>query len=70
MLYSDYLAVNQRDQSIRTVKIDRHGTANPDIWTVTVPSESATAAAHLADRLREQAAELTRLAGKLDRGNP
>jgi hypothetical protein len=70
VLYSDYLAVNQRDQSIRTVKIDRHGTANPDIWTVTVPSESATAAAHLADRLREQAAELTRLAGKLDRGNP
>ena len=70
VLYSDYLAVNQRDQSIRTVKIDRHGTANPDIWTVTVPGESATAAAHLADRLREQAAELTRLAGKLDRGNP
>jgi hypothetical protein len=70
VLYTDYLAVNQHDQSIRTVKIDRHGTANPDIWTVTVPGESATAAGHLADRLREQAAELTRLADKLDRAKP
>jgi hypothetical protein len=70
VLYSDYLAVNQHDQSTRTIKIDRHGTANPDIWTVTVPSESVTAAGHLADRLREQAAELTRLAGKLDQAKP
>ena len=70
VLYSDYLAVAQRDASIRQLKIDRHGTANPDIWTVTVPSQSADAAARLADRLREQAAELTRLAGKLDRAKP
>jgi hypothetical protein len=70
VLYSDYLAVAQRDTSIRQLKIDRHGTANPDIWTVTVPSQSADAAARLADRLREQAAELTRLAGKLDQAKP
>jgi hypothetical protein len=69
-LYSDYLAVAQRDASIRSLRIDRHGTANPDIWTVTVPSGSADAAARLADRLREQAAELTRLAGKLDQTRP
>ncbi len=65
-LYSDYLAVAQRDPSVRQVKIDRHGTANADIWTVTVPSQAAEAAARLAAQLREQAAELTRLAGKLD----
>lgn len=68
VLYSDYLAVAQRDASVRQLRIDRHGTANPDIWTVTVPSQSADAAARLAGQLREQAAELTRLAGKLDPG--
>jgi len=70
VLYSDYLAVAQRDTSIRQLKIDRHGTANPDIWAVTVPSQSAEAAARLAAQLREQAAELTRLAGKLDQAKP
>ncbi len=70
VLYADYQAVVQRDPSIRNVRIDRHGTANPDIWTVTVPSQSASAAAHLADRLRDQAAELTRLAHKLDQAKP
>jgi hypothetical protein len=68
VLYSDYLAAAQRDASVRQLKIDRHGTANPDIWTVTVPSQSADAAARLAGQLREQAAELIRLAGKLDPG--
>jgi hypothetical protein len=65
VLYAEHEAVVRRHPSIRHVRIDRHGTADPKVWTVTVPSQSASAAAELADRLSEQAGDLLSLARKL-----
>jgi hypothetical protein len=68
VLYAQGQAAAQRDPSIRNIKIDRHGAADLDSWTVTVPSQSARAAARLAERLRDQANDLIQLARKLDQG--
>lgn len=69
-LFSEYLAAAQRDPAIRQVKIDRHSSADPETWTITIPGPSATAAAKLANRLRDHANDLNRLARKLDQGKP
>jgi predicted transcriptional regulator len=66
VLHTEHEAVVQRHLSIRHVRIDRHGSADPESWTVTVPSRSAGAAADLADRLRDQASDLISLASKLE----
>jgi predicted transcriptional regulator len=65
-LHSEHQAVVLQYPSIRHVRIDRHGGANPGAWTVTVPGQSADAAAHLAERLREQANDLLELARRLE----
>jgi len=49
----------------RHIRIDRHGKADPQVWTVTVPAQSAAAAADLADLLSDQASDLADLARKL-----
>jgi hypothetical protein len=69
-LYTEYLAAAQRDPAIRQVRIDRHGSVDPEVWTVRIPSQSATAAAKLATRLRDEANDLNRLARKLDQPKP
>ena len=66
VLHAEHQAVALRHPSIRLVRINRHGTEDPATWTVTVPGQAIEAAAHLADRLREQAKALTSLASKLD----
>ncbi len=65
-LHAQHQAAVQRAPSIRHIRIDRHGTADPGTWTVTVPSRSADAAADLAGRLRDQATDLISLARKLE----
>ncbi len=64
-LYADHEAVVRRCHAIHHIKIDRHGTTDPSAWEVTVPSQSAKAAADVAGRLREQADDLLSLARKL-----
>lgn len=64
-LHADHEAAVRGHQSIRHVRIDRRGTADPGAWTVTVPAQSARAAAEVADRLRDQASDLLKLARKL-----
>ena len=65
-LHAEHQAAVQRSQSVRHIRIERHGTAEPDSWTVTVPSRHADAAADLARQLRDQANDLVILAGKLE----
>jgi hypothetical protein len=69
-MHAEHQAVVLRYASIRHVRIDRHGTADPDTWTVTVPSRSADAVAHLASQLRDQANDLISLARKLEQADP
>jgi hypothetical protein len=54
--------------SIRHIRIDRQGSADPRIWTVTIPSQSASAGSRLAGLLRDQANDLISLASKLEQG--
>ncbi len=69
-LHAEYLeAALQRYPAARQVKIERHGNADPDTWTVTVPRQSASAAAQVAGRLRDQASDLIKLAIKLEQGS-
>lgn len=68
-LHAEHQAVLHGHPAIRHVRIDRHGTADPGTWTVTVPSRSAGAAADLAGRLRDQANDLISLACKLEQGS-
>jgi len=70
VLHAEHEAVVQRHPSIRQVRIDRHGAADPGAWTVTVPGRSAGAAADLADRLRDEANDLISLARKLEQASP
>jgi len=65
-LHAGHQAAVLRHPSLRHVRIDRHGTPDPNAWTVTVPAQSASAAAHLAGQLRDQAADLVSLARKLE----
>jgi len=69
-LHAEHEAALQHYPSIRHVRIDRHGSRDPAVWTVTVPSRSADAAADLARQLRDQATDLISLARKLERANP
>lgn len=69
-LHAEHQAAVLRYASVRHVRIDRHGTADPSTWTVMVPSRSADAVADLADQLRNQANDLISLARKLEQGNP
>jgi Homeodomain-like domain len=66
-LHAEHQAAVLRYQSVRHVRIERHGSADPDTWTVAVPSRSADAAADLARKLRDQANDLINLASKLER---
>jgi hypothetical protein len=68
-LHTEHLGIVLRHPSISHVRIDRHGSADPSTWTVTVPSRAASAAADLAGQLREQADELIKLARKLEQAN-
>lgn len=65
-LHAEHQATVLRHPSIRHVRIDRHGTADPDAWTVTIPSRSAESLAELAGQLRDQANDLISLASKLE----
>ncbi len=65
-LYAEHQAAVLRSPASRHVRIDRHGTVNTENWTVTVPRQSAEAAARLADQLRDQANDLIGLADKLE----
>jgi len=65
-LHAKHQAAVLRLQPARQVRIDRHGSADPDTWTVTAPGPSAGAAAHLAGQLRDQAGDLISLARKLE----
>ncbi|HUD35416.1 MAG TPA: helix-turn-helix domain-containing protein [Streptosporangiaceae bacterium] len=69
-LHAEHEAVVLRYPAIRHVRIDRHGTADPANWTVTVPSQSANAIVQLADRLRDQVNDLITLARKLEQATP
>ena len=69
-LHAEHHAAVQRSASIRHVRINRHGTTDPGKWTVIVSSQSAGAAAALADLLREEASDLIALARKLDDATP
>ena len=64
-LHAEHEQVVRKYPSIRLVRIDRHGSADPKAWKVSVPAESANAAAQVAARLREQAEDLLALAAKL-----
>jgi predicted transcriptional regulator len=64
-LHTEHEAALRRYPSIRHVRIDRRGTADPNGWKITVPAESVRAAAEVADQLRHQADELLSLARKL-----
>ncbi len=64
-LHAAHEAALGRYPQIRHVRIDRHGKADPQTWTVTVPAQSAKAAADVADLLRDQANDLADLARKL-----
>jgi len=64
-LNAEHEAAVRSHPSNRHVRIERHGSADPSAWTVTVPAQSARAAAEVADRLRDQAADLLKIAGKL-----
>lgn len=68
-LHAEHQAAVLRSQSARHVRIERHGAADPDAWTVTVPGRSADAAAGLARQLREQANDLIIVASKLEQAN-
>ena len=68
-LHAEHQAAVLRYASIRHVRVDRHGTADPSTWTVTVSGRSADAVASLADQLRDQANDLISLARKLDQRN-
>jgi Homeodomain-like domain len=65
VLRAEHEAAVRGHPSIRYVKIDRCGTADPKDWKVTVPAQSVGAAAEVADRLRDQANDLLSLARKL-----
>ncbi len=65
VLHAEHEAAVRRYPSIRHVRIDRRGKADPNAWKVTVPAQSASAAAEVADRLRDQADDLLSLARKL-----
>jgi hypothetical protein len=65
VLHAEHEAAVRRYPSIRHVRIDRRGAADPRFWKVTVPAQSASAAAEVADRLRDQAQDLLSLARKL-----
>lgn len=69
-LHAEHEALVQRHPSFRHIRIDLHGTADPEAWTVIVSSRSADAASDLADRLRDQANDLLSLARKLEQPNP
>jgi hypothetical protein len=65
VLHAEHEAAVGRSPSIRHVRIDRRGTADPKTWKVTIPAQYASAAAEVADRLRDQADDLLSLARKL-----
>lgn len=65
-LHVAHEAVVLRYPQIRHVRVDRHGKADPSMWTVTIPGQSAKAAADVAARLRDQANDLTNLASRLE----
>jgi hypothetical protein len=65
VLHAEHEAAVGRYPSIRHVRIDRRGTADPKTWNVTVPAQYASAASEIADRLRDQADDLLSLARKL-----
>ncbi len=65
VLQTDLDEATRHHPALRHVRIERHGTTSPKAWTVTVPAQSASAAAELADRLRREAQDLLSLAGKL-----
>ncbi len=69
-LHAEHQAVVLHHASVRHVRIDRHGRADPSTWTVAVSGQSADAAADLAERLRDQANDLISLARKLEQANP
>ncbi|HET9896315.1 MAG TPA: hypothetical protein VFQ44_15415 [Streptosporangiaceae bacterium] len=64
-LHADLDQAVRHHPQARHIKIDRHGSTDPTTWTVTVPAQSASAAAGLADRLTRQAQGLLSLARKL-----
>jgi hypothetical protein len=70
VLYAEHEAVVQRFSPVRQLRIDRHGSADPEQWTVTIPDQSASAAARIAQQLRQQASELISLASKLEQTLP
>lgn len=65
VLHAEHETAVRRYPSISHVRIDRRGTADPKTWKVTVPAQYASAAAEVADRLRDQAGDLLSLARKL-----
>jgi hypothetical protein len=64
-LHAEHEATVRRYPAIRLVRVDRRGAADPRQWNVIVPAQSESAAAELAERLREQADDLLMLARKL-----
>ena len=69
-LHAEHQAAVQRHPSIRHVRIDRHGSADPGAWTVTVSSRCAGDLADLVGRLRDQANDLINLASKFEQAGP
>ncbi|HWF81317.1 MAG TPA: helix-turn-helix domain-containing protein [Streptosporangiaceae bacterium] len=69
-LHAEHQGVVARHPSLRHIRIDRHGTADPDTWTVTVAGRAGDAVSSLASQLRDQANDLISLARKLDQANP
>lgn len=66
-LHADHHQAIRQHPPIRHIQVDRRGTTDPKAWKVTIPAQSASAAAEVAALLRDQADDLLSLARKLSK---